>query len=97
MSGNEEEKDSGQELRQTHKPEIERALGDLVDLPADRNRLHFRCEDDAKAGRLKKYKAGILERDAAGGVGVFGCGHRALLCHKNKVGTSSGECGRIVA
>jgi hypothetical protein len=32
---------------------------------------------------LEKYETWILERDAAGGGGVFGFGHHAILCHKS--------------
>src|SRR5580692_177689 len=85
MAGDEKEEDPGQELCQSHEPEIERPLGDFVDLPADRNRLHLVGEHDREAGRLEKHKTRILKRDAASACGVFGFGHRTLLCHKNKL------------
>src|SRR5580704_9144452 len=87
MAGDDKEEDPEQELCQSYEPEIERAVGVFVDLPADGNRLHLVGEHDREAGRLEKHKTRIPKRDAAGGCGVFGFGHRTLLCHKNKLGS----------
>src|SRR5271168_4368379 len=78
MAGNQKQENSRKKLRQADKAKVERPFRDFVDLPAHGDRLHLGCEDDAEARRLKKQEAGILERDAARGSGVFGCGHRAL-------------------
>src|SRR5208282_251266 len=67
VAGNEKEKDTGQELRQANEAEIERPLGDFVDLPAHRNRLHLVGKDDAETCRLEKQKTWILEGGTAGG------------------------------
>jgi len=60
----EEEHDAGEELRQADEAEVEGALGDFVDLPADGDGLHFEGEHDEAAGALKNLERRIAERGA---------------------------------
>ena len=60
----EEEHDTGEELRQADEAEVEGALGDFVDLPADGDGLHFEGEHDEAAGGLKNLERRIAERGA---------------------------------
>src|SRR6267378_8391263 len=46
VSGEEKQRESGQKLGQANVSEIERALGDLVHLPSDGDRLHLKRHDD---------------------------------------------------
>src|SRR5580658_319316 len=97
VARNEKEKDARQELRQAYESKVERPLGDFINLPAHRDRLHLVGEDNAEARSLEKYKTRILERDAAGGGGVFGFGHRPLLCHKSRLRVRWGRADSDVA
>ena len=65
MTRQEEEHDAGEELRQADEAEVEGALGDFVDLPANGNGLHLRGEDDEEARHLKHQEARILESGAS--------------------------------
>src|SRR6266403_770025 len=87
VSCQEKEKDSGKKLRETGEAKVQRAPGDFVDLPANRDRLHLGRSDDAEAGQLKMNKAGIAESNSRNRSGAFGTGHRQLLCHKNNTRT----------
>jgi len=62
VSGEEEEHDPGEELREADEAEVEGALGDFVDLPADGDGLHFEGEHDEAAGALKNLERRIAER-----------------------------------
>src|SRR5215813_8183660 len=62
VSRDEKENDAGKELREANKTEVERALGDFVDLPADGDGLHFHGEHDETARRLKNRERGVAER-----------------------------------
>ena len=64
MPGNKEEEDAGEELRQADQTQVQWAFGNFVDLPADRNGLHFGGYDDAEAGELIIDERGIAERRA---------------------------------
>ncbi len=72
----EKKQDAGKELREAHEAEIERTLRDFVDLPADRDRLHFRGKHDAESRDLIEHKSGIGERDTSGEIGFPGSSHR---------------------
>jgi len=64
MARNKKQNDAGKKLRQTDQPEIERPLGNFIDLPADSNSLHFRGNHNKKTRRLKFQKSGIAESGA---------------------------------
>jgi hypothetical protein len=75
--------DAGQKLRQPGQPQVQRAVRDVVNLPADGHRLHLQRYHDAEARDLVNGKIRMGERDAAGKPEVNGCDHRFLLCHKS--------------
>jgi hypothetical protein len=54
MTCHEKEQDVRQELRQSYQPEIEGTASDLVNLPPNRDRLHFEPRHDKKSLDLKK-------------------------------------------
>jgi hypothetical protein len=54
VAGNKKQQDSRQKLHEPRQAEVQRALRDFVDLPADGHRLHFHREDHARAGGLKQ-------------------------------------------
>ena len=60
----EKQNNTGEELRQADEAEVEGALGDFVDLPADGDGLHFEGEHDEAAGALKNLECRIAERGA---------------------------------
>src|SRR5256885_11294449 len=60
----EEQNNTRKELGQADKAEVEGALGDFVDLPADGDGLHFEGENDEAAGGLKNLERRIAERGA---------------------------------
>jgi hypothetical protein len=60
----EEKHNAGEELCETDKAEIERAFGDLINLPANSYGLHFESEHDEAAGHLKKSECRIAERSS---------------------------------
>src|SRR5579863_110747 len=86
MARGKKEHDSGQELRETDKAEIERTFGDFVNLPADGYRLHFERDHDAETRNGERGEIGIAEGDASGKPGVGRGGHECLLCHKSEGG-----------
>src|SRR5208282_1259344 len=87
-----QENDSREELREANEAEVERAPGDLVHLPADCNRLHLRCEDDAESRRLVKHEGRVRECDALGGPGSPGSGgHRTSTGPQNQGSDENGS------
>jgi hypothetical protein len=48
MAGNEKEKYPGKKLGQANETEVQGALGEFIDLPADRDRLHLCGENDTE-------------------------------------------------
>ena len=74
----------GKKLRQAHQAEVERALGDFVDLPADGDGLHLGGEHDEKPRGLKQPVGGIGERDGAGVPGIPGGSHRIYFATKSE-------------
>ena len=60
------QKNTWEELRQTHQSKIERTMGQAVDLPRHRNRLHLRGRRHQKPGRHEAAKVGVMERGAGG-------------------------------
>ena len=72
----EEKKEHGrQELHQASESEVQRTMRNFVDLPADRDGLHFGTKDNAKAGDLVKAESGELEGGRAGGESLVSTGH----------------------
>src|ERR1700690_1385830 len=82
VSGEEKEDEAGRELGETDVSEIERALGDFVDLPADGYGLHLERYHDEEARQRVADEVGMGEGDTAGQARVFGGEHSLLLCHK---------------
>ena len=82
MSGEEEEEETGCELGQAYVSEIERALGDRVDLPAYGYGLHLQRDDDQEARERVGDEVGMGEGDPPGQAGVLGSEHSLLLCHR---------------
>src|SRR5258708_2857373 len=78
VSRNWEEQNCRQELRQANKAEIERTLGDLVDLPSDGDRLHLDGGNNQEPRDLEENERAMSEGGASGS-GVGECGHLSLL------------------
>jgi hypothetical protein len=53
VAGNRKQQDSREKLREADVAEIERALGDFVDLPSHGHRLHLDGDDDQKSRDLE--------------------------------------------
>ena len=62
--------DAGEELRQSDQAEVQWPLGDLVNLPADGNRLHLKRGYDAETGDGEIREVRVGERGASGPLGV---------------------------
>lgn len=62
MPSEQEQHKSGQELRQPDVSQVQRAMGDLVDLPSHRHRLHFERDHEKEARERIRNKIGITER-----------------------------------
>ncbi len=58
------QQDARRELGQAHQAQVERPLGDFVDLPADRDRLHLQSGNDQKTSQLVEGKVRIREGNA---------------------------------
>jgi hypothetical protein len=81
VTGNQEEQNRGQELRQAHEAKVERPPGSFVNLPADCHGLHLRGENDAEARYLEQSK--ILEaEDGDAGPWIFWLGHSNYFATK---------------
>ena len=91
MSGEKKEDEAGSELGQADVSEIERALGDLVDLPADGYGLHLQRDDDEETRERVGDEVGMGEGDSPGQAGVLGGEHSLLLCHKNQLSAVSSQ------
>src|SRR6266852_7243803 len=61
VSGHQKQDDAGKKLREADEAEVQRTLGDFVDLPSDGHGLHLRGEDDAESRYLEEDEAGISE------------------------------------
>ena len=81
VTGDKEEEDAGEKLREADETEVERALGDFVDLPADGYGLHLGGENDAESRDLVEDKGGIRKDDAPVGWRLR-IGHRIIDCHR---------------
>jgi hypothetical protein len=66
VSGEEKQDEAGSELGQADVSEIERALGDFVDLPSDGYGLHLERYDDEEAREGVADEVGIGEGDSSG-------------------------------
>ena len=66
VSGEEKQDDAGCKLGQADVSEIERALGDFVNLPSHGNGLHLDRHDDEESGERVGDEVGIGEGDAPG-------------------------------
>jgi hypothetical protein len=49
LADHQRERKARNELRQAHQSQIERAAGELIDLPADRHRLHLKGDGGSDA------------------------------------------------
>ena len=80
VSRHQKQAHTGQELRQADQTQVEGAMGDFVDLPADRHRLHLEPQHDEEAGRLVEREVGIGEHSLTGQdcIGVPHCLHCAI-------------------
>lgn len=67
-----QERDGRKELREPDKPEIERAAGQRVDLPADRDHLHLQADIGEGAHTPEQHERPVMA-DRGGLVDV---GHR---------------------
>ena len=82
MPGYQEQQKPRQKLRKTHQTQVQRPLGDLVDLPPHRNRLHLQGDFDQESSQLVNGEVRISERDITGESGIS-VSHLSLLCHKS--------------
>ena len=64
MARNEEQQHSRQKLREADKPQVERSLGQRVDLPGDGNSLYLQPELDDEPRRHVVAEVRILKCDA---------------------------------
>ena len=106
VPGDQEEKNARKKLCETHQAEIERTLGDFVNLPAHRHRLHFQRENHAETRYLEEAKVWKAENRDALGPGIFDDGRmrlaEGLLGHLNYFATklnikchaAKGRCNR---
>ena len=76
-----EQQNPRQKLRQPDQSQIQRALGDLVDLPSHCDRLHLYRRHDHETRNLKQREGG-MSKGYASGSGVGGGGHELLMCHR---------------
>ena len=74
MAGNQKQQNARKKLRQPHEPQVERALGDVINLPSHRNRLHFDRGHNEEARNLKQHEVRMRKGDASSS-GVGGGGH----------------------
>jgi hypothetical protein len=74
VAGDQKQKNARQELCQANQPKIERAVGDLINLPTNRNGLHFDGGDDEKTRYLEQHEVGMGESYASG-FGIEACWH----------------------
>jgi hypothetical protein len=66
MTRDEKQENPRSELRETHETQVDRPLGDFINLPANRNRLHLQAGYDKKPSQLIKRKVGMSEGNAPG-------------------------------
>ena len=97
VSGEEKQDEARQKLGQPNVSEIDRALGDLVDLPSHGNRLHLQRDDDEEARERVGDEIGIGEGDAPGKPGVSGGQHSLLLCHRSSFSSQPSALGNARA
>src|SRR5215475_12701058 len=88
VAGDQKQHDAREKLRQSDIAQIKRALGDLIDLPANGYGLHFGGKNDEEARHLEEQKARILKGGAPGRLGVLCCGHRELSTVPQKSSSS---------
>src|SRR6266849_4545582 len=79
VAGEEKQHEAGQKLGQANVSEIERALGDLVDLPSHGNGLHLERYDDEEARERIRDEVGMSEGYSPGKARVFGTGREHSL------------------
>src|ERR1700732_942629 len=63
MSGNQKQSDSRQKLAESDEAQVKRAVREVVNLPADRDGLHFGGRDYQKSGSLIEGKSRVVKRD----------------------------------
>jgi hypothetical protein len=66
VSGEEKQHEAGRKLGQADVSEIERALGDFVDLPSHGDGLHLERHDDEEARERVGDEVGMGEGDSPG-------------------------------
>src|SRR5579883_3268115 len=81
VAGEKKQDNAGKELRQPGQAQVERPVRNVVNLPADGNRLHLGAKDDAKSRNLVEAESGELKRRGPRGFGVVAGGHASLVCH----------------
>jgi hypothetical protein len=64
MPGNEEQTDTGQKLGEANESQVERAMGNRIDLPGDRDRLHLQASHHEPASKKKKRETRVSESDS---------------------------------
>src|SRR5215468_9148271 len=64
MTCRQEKNDTGKKLCKPNQSQIERTMGDFVDLPADGDGFHFEREHDETTRSLKKHEGRIAECSA---------------------------------
>jgi len=72
-----EEQNCRQKLCQADVSQVERSLGDFVNLPAHGYRLHFDSGDDQEAGNLEEDESG-MSKGGASSPGVVVGGHKLM-------------------
>src|ERR1700693_5632616 len=63
MSGNQKQSDSRQKLAESDEAQVKRAVRDVVNLPTDRDGLHFGGRDYKKSRDLVEGKSRVVKRD----------------------------------
>src|SRR6266446_6742797 len=90
VSGEEKQHEAGQKLGEADVSEIDRAFGDLVDLPSHGDGLHLERHDNEESRERVGDEVGMGEGYSPGKARVFGGGteHCLLLCHRIGCGKS---------
>ena len=64
VASGKKQQDAGKELRQSHEPQVERAVSESEDLPCHRDRLHLRRGGDEETRQHEVAEVGIAKSDA---------------------------------
>jgi hypothetical protein len=84
VSGKEEERKSRQELCQAGVTEVDGAVGDLVDLPADGHRLHFERDHDEETRQSEGNEIRMRKRSTPSQPRIF-CSQHSSRTHSRLI------------